>query len=171
MRFPTRAIHRVRQFFGAFGAWIWPVEPALPEGYLTLEQIALFRSMSQADQRHSLAAFHALRREGYDDRDLLVATLLHDIGKSLGPVPLWARVAIVLMEAWSPALLEKLASRNPRSLGYPFFVHREHSDYGAELALRAGCTPKVVNLIKRHHDPEAGEDDSLRALQRADSAN
>jgi len=180
-------------------AWVPQRELGPLNAYLTPPQAELFRRMPRCDQRHSLDVFHALARKGYHDHDLMVATLLHDVGKSRGRLRLWHRVLIVLIKALRPQLLGKLASSppphpplpgegagategglasdEPRSWRYPFFVHQHHPELGAQLAQAAGCSPATVALIRRHQEPPASnplkthQDKLLAALQEADGVN
>lgn len=102
---------------------------------------------------------------------------MHDVGKSGGQLRLWHRVLIVLIEALRPQLLDRLASDEPRSWRYPFFVHQHHPELGAELAQAAGCSPTIVELIRRHQQPLANNllrthrDKLLAALQEADGVS
>ncbi|MCK4451473.1 MAG: hypothetical protein KAX26_12870, partial [Anaerolineae bacterium] len=101
-------------------------ELGLLSEYLTPPQAELFLRMPRSDQRHGLDVFHALRRKQRHDRDLLAAALLHDVGKSGGQLRLWHRVLIVLISALRPELLNRLASDEPHSWRYLFFVHQHH---------------------------------------------
>jgi len=232
-------VYRISQFFRALVAWVPKQELSLLSEYLTPLQAELFQRMPRCDQRHGLDVFHALRTKQHNDHDLLIAALLHDVGKSGGflspstsPRPearpegsgrrlskggrlrLWHRVLIVLIEALKPQpfdgplvlwhctgplvlgpkdpgrsstvprdkglrtpLLDRLASEEPPSWRYPFFVHQQHPELGAELAQAAGCSPTTVELIRRHQEPLADnpfrthEDELLAALQEAEGVN
>lgn len=186
-------MYRVSQFFRALVAWVPKRELGLLSEYLTLPQAELFQRMPRCDQRHGLDVLYALRTKQHDDHDLLVAALLHDVGKSgnvLSPstssgrrlskggrLRLWHRVLIVLIEALRPQLLDRLARQEPRSWRYPFFVHQQHPESGAELAQAAGCSLTTVELIRRHQEPLANNpfrtyrDELLAALQEADGVN
>jgi len=170
-------VYRVSQFFRALAAWVPKRELSLLSEYLTPPQVELFQRMPRCDQRHGLDVFYALQRKQQHDRDLLVAALLHDAGKSEGRLRLWHRVLIVLIRAVGAPLLDRLALNEPRSWRYPFFVHQQHPELGAELAQATGCSLVTVELIRRHQEPSAGnpfrthQDKLLAALQEADGVN
>jgi hypothetical protein len=144
---------------------------------LTGEQMALFSKMQPSEQAHALQMLEWLQAHGETDPDLLVAALLHDTGKQCCPLRLWERVAIVLVQAASPALAQrwgKLELDGCRGWRKPFIVAAQHADWGAELALQAGAKPLVVALIRRHQTPAPAdscqhEDVLLRKLQAVDN--
>lgn len=135
----------------------------------------LFRAMPRYDRRHALGVLHTLQEWQYNDVDLLAAALLHDVGKTArqaGALHLWHRVAVVLMDALGPGLLERIGKDRKGTWQEPFFVQRHHAALGAELARQADCSPKTVGLVLHHEDPSAGADDPLlAALQAADAVN
>ncbi|HZO76032.1 MAG TPA: hypothetical protein VFB60_27790 [Ktedonobacteraceae bacterium] len=123
--------------------------------------LRLFRTMSQADQRHSLRVFLGLQARGYSDDDLLAAALLHDVGKAEGRVPFWTRPAIVIGKKCIPRLLNSLVKsplapgkesmpRWQRSLSYAWW----HAEVGAQLAADAGLSERAVLYIRTHHQPD-----------------
>jgi hypothetical protein len=167
------AQYRVRQFWSALRAQVTPEERQLVGRYLSPPLQSLFDRLSVADQRHSLDVFYALRAQGYNDRDLLAAALLHDVGKAGTNIHLWQRVAIVLLQATWPALLDELAWGDPANWRYAFYLQREHPEISARLAQEAGASPLTVELIRRHQVPlrqpgRSLEDKFLRVLQEAD---
>ena len=124
--------------------------------WLTPAQLAVFDSMHVADRRHGLDVVAALRTAGERDREVLVAGLIHDAGK--GDTGMLPRILHALGQAglgW-PA---RLARRLP---GMPASLDRliTHAETSAQLAERAGCTPRTVELIRWQdapRDPDAGE--------------
>jgi hypothetical protein len=181
----------VAQFFRATLARVRADEHDLIKRHLTSAQAALFYRMARSDQRHCLDVYHTLRRDGWEDGCLLRAALLHDAGKASPagldgrsgggwPMTVWHRVAIVLLQAFTwrevgPRCLERLAV-DGRGWKAPFFLHAQHAHVGAQWAKEAGCTTKVVALIRDHHEVrarmvEGAEEDRLSALQWADERN
>jgi len=151
------------------------VDLALADRYLPPAARHLFQAMPRYDQRHALGVLRTLQECGCDDRDLLAAALLHDVAKTAGQAAalrLWHRVAVVLMQALRPSLLERIARDQPGSWRQPFYVAQHHPALGARLALEAGCSPQTAELIRSHEDRPTGSDDPLlAALRAADEVN
>lgn len=165
MRGPARALYRGRQFFGALRPHIDAGLQAEAFRLLREPERRLFESMTLRDRQHCLQVYGRLRAQGHDDGDLLAAALLHDAGK--GQVALWHRVAYVLLKAWAPALLHRLASPG-QGRSWRQALHRclRHPELGAELARQAGSSAQVVALIRAaEYD---APDERLLALQAAD---
>jgi hypothetical protein len=137
--------------------------------------MGLFRAMPGHDRQHALNVVRALQQRGHDEPDLLAAALLHDVGKAVprgGRVRIGHRVAVVLMHAFWPALLERLAREDAVGWRRPFYVQQHHAAISAQLAQEAGCSPVTVDLIRHHEDAPGPADDSLlAALQAADGTN
>ena len=77
-------------------------------GILPSAALALFHTMSIADQQHSLRVYRGLKERGCTEVEMLMAALLHDVGKAQGRVPFWTRPAIVLGKQFAPRLLARL---------------------------------------------------------------
>lgn len=161
----SRARYRSRQFFSSLRPRI---DAGLRDEALRLlrePERALFASMTQRDQQHCLDVYRRLRIEGRDDRDLLVAALLHDAGK--GRIAVWHRVAFVALDAIAPKAIDRIAAPGDGP-GYRQALYRcrHHGELGARLAEAAGCSAAVVSLIGG-----SAQDEWSRALARADDAS
>src|SRR5215210_1129475 len=116
---------------------------------LTTAQQQAFRALPHYDQVHLRTVYVTLIEDGERDDDLLLAALLHDIGKvGFGThVRLVDRVATVLLRRLAPSLLARLA-RLPASgwrRGLALSVH--HPELGAALAASLGCSRRTCWLI------------------------
>lgn len=135
---------------------------------------SLFALLTWADQWHSYRVVCDLRGAGYNDPDLLVAALLHDVGKTCYPLTAWDRTLIVVGGALFARRAEAWGAGPVDSWRRPFVVRARHPDWGAEMAAAAGSRPAVVDLIRRHADRPAANDpagNALRALRWADDQN
>lgn len=189
------ALYRAWQFFAAIKASLPPWAGGVRGGLTAADkaliasilparsQQALFNRMPPNDQHHALAVARTLQQAGYSRPALLQAALLHDVGKSMGQ-PIIHRVLIVLLEAFWPAALHRLATpASPGEAGEvgpgwrrPFVIHARHPAIGAGWAQEAACEPLAVRLIARHQDilpggPASEEEKLLVALQWADNLN
>lgn len=142
-------LYRVRQLLRATNApQLSPQDIERVQSVLNRDALALYQSMPPGDQRHSLVIFDALQEQGYNDRPLLQAALLHDVAKR--NVGLAHRTGVVVLNKLSPGALAQWASENPSSWRYPFYLSLHHPELGAELAGCAGAEPEAVELIRSH---------------------
>ena len=154
---PTWWAGKLRQTSRHLVGRVTPQERSTLDGWLTPAQRSLFERMHPADQRHGMDVVAALRGDGHDDPELLLAGLFHDASK--GPrTRLWHRVA------WS--LGERYGSWVWRASGViPGFTQaldriRTHPADSALLAQAAGCSRRTAELIRHQaapRDPVAGE--------------
>jgi hypothetical protein len=156
---------KVRQFRAHLRANVEPAERAALVAWTSPAQLALFDSMHVADRRHGLDVVSSLRGDGVDDRDVLLAGLLHDAGK--GDTGVLPRVAYSLGQRYGPWIW-RTASAVP---GWADALARlkTHARASATLAAAAGCSQRTVDLIREQDaptDPEYGE-----LLRLADEAN
>ncbi|MGH2469380.1 MAG: HDIG domain-containing metalloprotein, partial [Chloroflexota bacterium] len=109
-------------------------------------EAALFARMPPADQLEGLQVLAELRRWGFEgDRDLLLAGLLHDMGKAQAPARVRYRMAATLLEG-SPRLLRSIGRHSP-----VLRVLANHAALGAAMARRAELPLDVQRLIALHH--------------------
>jgi hypothetical protein len=161
-------VHRVGQFVAHVRARVAPDETAFARRVLPPDAATLFDGMPVADRRHALDVSGRLLARGTDDPDLLAAALLHDAAKG-HRMRLWHRIAGVLLEAFAPATLRRLASPDPSSWRHPFHLYLHHAELSAEMAVAAGCSARTAAFIRR----DAADSDVRlqRALDDADDAS
>jgi hypothetical protein len=162
-----RPAYRTRQLIGALKPRIERSERSEAEQLLGPKLSALFESMSKRDQRHSLDVYRILKDQGHTDRDLLVASLLHDSGKAAVAgvkVRLWHRIAYVLLGTGAPWALRRLA-RGRGGLA----ALSQHAERGALVAEALGAPIAVVELIRGHEDIDM-PDERQRLLRIADDS-
>ena len=172
----TRILYRLRQFWDVLrNRPLTERELAVVQDVLTDQQMALFLQLQPAEQQHALRVLQAVQHEGEAHPDLLVAALLHDIGKIRHPLRLWERVVIVLGKRFFPYQAQKWGGVEHRGWARPFKVASTHPAWGAELAQRVGVSPEAVRLIQEHQKespPHENEEDRfLSILQKADRNN
>src|SRR5262249_29659191 len=112
--------------------------------------------------------------QGCDERNLLAAALLHDVGKAQGRGPFWTRPAIVLGKFLAPGWLRQSVVHPQRFATHQVPYWRQglsyalwHADVGAELAAQAGLSERAVLYIRTHHQP----DGPAAALHRVDEVS
>lgn len=161
-------LYRVHQFLQALVPQkLRPAEVDWIQNLLPPKAIPLFFAQTLADQRHALDVTLDLSSlpPYSSSRNLLIAALLHDCGKSRHPLKIWERVYIVLAQKLPKNLWNALL-HFPSFLANPLQVAENHPLWGAELAHQAGLDPEIVELIRNHHCPQSPEE---RLLNRVDN--
>ena len=137
---------------------------------------ALFFRMSDPDQSHSVRVFQTLVDQGEENSDLLMAALLHDVGKSLHPLRAWERSLVVVTNRILPNQVLKWGQDEPYGWRQPFVVALQHPEWGAALVQQEGGSETLVTLIRYHQEhalPNIRKDiqELLERLQTADGMN
>jgi len=168
---PVRILYRLRQFWHTLTSnTISPVS-AQVLALLSPQQKALFDQLQPAEKSHALDMARKLMEQGEVQSDLLVAAMLHDIGKlhySLHPIE---RAMVVMVKAVSPSLAARVGRlpeggwENVPWWRRAFVVADHHAAWGAELARQSGVSPLAEILIREHHHSTSpavnGIEDSL----------
>lgn len=161
-----RPLYRLRQFFQAI--FVHPGAEALTlvQTELGPELYELFNQMTPFDQDHSIRVYQELRVSGETDSDLLAAGLLHDVGKSRYPLPIYERAIVVLFRDLF-AKSDYGSGGRVRWYERPFYNADRHPTWGAEMVLEQGGSEKTAELIRCHQDqlpPVATNDETARML-------
>ncbi len=169
-------IYRGRQFWQALTAR--PTKQGMEEARQVLPGplFALFTRLQPSEKAHAIHVFR-LVKEASTDHELLVAALLHDIGKIVQPLEVWERVLIVLARNFQKLTRTGPYGKRkmkPSTWARALIVAEKHPIWGAQLVRKAGASQTVVRLIRRHQDrlvyePETREDRLLKILQAADN--
>jgi hypothetical protein len=125
--------------------------------------------MQPSEQTHSLQVCKELLSVTDKDHlpqqwDLLVAALLHDVGKSRRPLRAYERVMIVLGHALFPDIVNRWGGEDVKIdddnrdvtrltwLKILFVVAEQHPCWGASLAAEAGVSPLTASLSRHHQN-------------------
>ena len=148
----SRTGYRIWQFFQSLKKPPGDDDWKVVESILSPAELALFRDLSIQDQNHSIRVLEGIQKRGEEDRDLLKAALLHDLGKMKYPLRRWERVMVVLMTGLFPRKVKYWGKGTPVGLKRSLVVTYKHPEWGADLATQAGSSPRTVWLIKNHED-------------------
>lgn len=157
---------RTRQFTRYVAGRVSAAEREELRSWLTPPQLGLFDRMHRADRRHGLDVVAALKAAGHDDRDLLIAGLLHDSGKGRS-LHVWHRIGWSVSEHYGAGVRQTL-ERLP-TFQTAFATLAAHAEVSATLARDAGCSGRTVDLIR--HQAEPVDEELGVALQLADEAS
>lgn len=161
-----RIVYRLRQFWRAFYAKINPLDLERGLALLNPAQAELFLQLQPSEKEHALSMVRRLIAQGDDQADLLVAALLHDVGKLRYRMNPLERTMVVLVGAIYPTRLKEWGSLPPAGWedvsGWrrAFVVAEQHARWGAEMARGAGVSPLAETLIQSHHHPRLAQADA-----------
>lgn len=167
---------RLRQGLSALVALVRPPDRSSAARVLSPALFALFETMRPGEAQHSLHVMETLIQMGESNPSLLVAALLHDVGKTRYPFRLPERALVVLTRKLAPGLFKRWGAGDPSGWRRPFVISVQHPAWSAELAAHAGADPLAIELIAHHqrklkHPPQDEGERLLAALQAADDEN
>jgi hypothetical protein len=165
--------YRLKQVWWDLTAIVLPVDYTEAEAALSPELLALFKRMRKGDQRHGLRVMGKLTAAGHTHPDLLVAALLHDVGKARYRYTVFDRTLVVLAKRFAPRRYACRSRGEARGLWRPLTISAQHPQWSAEDMAAAGASGLAVALARRHQDalerePNCEEDRLLVLLQSVD---
>lgn len=165
----TAVLARFRQGFTAL--LLLRHAAPMPQAYrphLPTAVVDYWNTLSPYDQRHLISVASDLRKNS-KPRDLVLAGLLHDVGKP-AHVPIAARVAVVFMDRFPHSVKARVRNVKRPPLGLSA-IHSllNHAENGADLLASHNMSPAIVWLVRHHEDTLSNP--WLTALQDADNRN
>lgn len=155
-------INRVKQFWFALFSRMRPEDIKFVQEYLDEKERLLFLQMDRPTQTHCVrvakTCLSLLKTKDYpiNQRLLVKAALLHDIGKPAHKIRTIDRIFIVLLgtlTAKRPAdLLQQIGSGG--RFAQALAAHVAHPHRGARLAREFKLDPAIIFLIENHHCEE-----------------
>lgn len=154
---PARVVHLTRRFVGSLS----PASPraedeAWAQAHLSEREWALWRRLSPADRRHSLAVARRVKRAlgGEATTAVVAAALLHDIGKLASGLGTWGRVVATVAGSGTERQRARRWAEGTgpaRRLG----LYLRHAPIGADMLAEAGSDNITVTWTREHHLPES----------------
>ncbi|HEV2065498.1 MAG TPA: HD domain-containing protein [Thermomicrobiales bacterium] len=160
--------HRLRQtLFYLSSAWPGPrSSPAIPcaiASELRPGTAEIFKQLAQADQVHAIDVAMGLAELGAPP-DLVIAGLLHDIGKVQDSyrITVADRIAHVLMCRFAPTTVDRLRrSIAPRGGTQGLWALSVHDHVGAGIVRDLGYGDRIEWLVRHHQTPDPDDPDLL----------
>jgi len=150
-RFGT-ARHLAVRFVGS----LWPGGPSAADErwarqWCTGGEAGLWARMAGPDRRHAVAVARRVEAAGYQDRPVMAAALLHDVGKITAGLGTLGRVVATV--AAMAAGHERASGWSGGGLGRRAGLYVRHDELGAALLAEAGSDELTVRWAREHHLP------------------
>jgi putative nucleotidyltransferase with HDIG domain len=152
-------LYRARQFWRTVSIETGPLELERAQALLYPEQRELFAQLQLGEKQHALQMLCKLLEQGENQPDLLLAALLHDVGKLRYRLNPFERAMVVMVQAIKPEQSRRWGNLPPDGWGdlpgwrKAFIEAEHHAEWGAEMARQAGVSPLTETLIREHHHP------------------
>ncbi|MFZ0013018.1 MAG: hypothetical protein WAL25_02775 [Acidimicrobiia bacterium] len=157
---PGSPAHLIRRFFDVARARpLSSAERAEVAGRLTDDLTTLFFDQPGCDQRHGYQAALSVVADGVTDNGVIVAALMHDVGKR------HSRLGLIGRSVASVMILMRLSRLPDRVAAY-----RDHGVTGARDLGRAGAPALAIDFALHHHGrrPPSIAPDTWKVLVKAD---
>ncbi len=151
-------MYRIQQFFKSLFVTKAMVDMEFVREHLTSAQEGVFLRMQAYDRYHSVLFAKTLITNVYRvQEDLIVAALLHDVGKSRYPINSFHRMGAVVARKFAPALMEKEDNQEVTFLNRTVLVSNHHAEWSEEMARIAGVSELTAWIIAHHEDETLDE--------------
>lgn len=157
-------IYRVKQFFQGLFANISKEDRAFINKYLNQDEQVLFFKLRLNEQYHSLKVAYGCCGCEPNNRSLIRAALLHDVGKLGSNLNLINKSLVVLLTKFH---LEE--GKLPSFLKKAVYFKKHHPELGYKMLLSYEIDTHELELIRQHHEPHKETDQEMRILQYYDN--
>ncbi len=143
-------IHLVRRFLGSLSPLpVADEDESWASAQLGPGERQLWQRMSRADRKHSVGVARRVAEQVGEERPVLAAALLHDVGKVDADLGTFGRVAATLVGRRRAARWDGRPGARGRMSAY-----LRHDAIGAALLEDAGADPVTAAWAREHHRPE-----------------
>lgn len=144
-------LHLVRRFLGSLSPRpVAPEDDAWATAVLGPGERQLWQRMSRADRKHSVGVARSVAaRAGEDERAVIAAALLHDVGKVEADLGTLGRVAATVVGRRRASAWGQAGGARGRLARY-----LRHDAIGGDLLEDAGADPLTVAWAREHHRDE-----------------
>jgi len=161
----SRITYRITQFWNALRTRPASTDLEWALSKLSTAQIDLFTQLHRSEQVHSISVLKKIVQNEHanfdeDDQAIIVAALLHDVGKTLYPLAIWERVLVVLSKTLFPKQVRQWGRGQPTGWRRAFVIAEQHPEWGAQLVARTDASPLTVELIRLHQSPNPENTDN-----------
>jgi putative nucleotidyltransferase with HDIG domain len=173
-------LKRINQVISALTARLYEADIDFIEKHLNQREQTLFWAMNLPDQRHSLNVAYtsmvlAQKIAYVDEKNLIKASLLHDVGKVHGDVSTFDKIVTVIAYKFAPIWSEKWAKfgkgNRLDNLRHAFYIYFNHAERSKEKLIAIGLD-ELADIVSKHHKAPASDDQlELTILRKADDVN
>ena len=156
-------MYRVKQFFQGLFAKVNNEDKDFIKRYLNEEE-NLFFQLRISEQYHSLKVAYGCLQSQPENRMLIRAALLHDIGKIGSNLHLINKSLVVLIKKFK---IDK--GKLPSFLKKAIYYKEEHPEIGYKLLLSYSVDEPILELVKNHHVFNENYGEEMKTLKHYDN--
>ncbi|WP_152891280.1 HD domain-containing protein [Clostridium tarantellae] len=165
-------IYRVKQIIWAIICSCKSIDYNYVDKFLNKQEQKIFRRLKKSEQHHSIRvsneAIKLLNNNKYielDKKEVIKASLLHDIGKIKYPMNLIEKVLLVILNKITKGKIKKISSVLCIDIYY------NHPKYSVEILknLKSVYSNSFIEAINEHHNNDLISNNLLNILREADN--
>lgn len=146
-------INRIRQFFLCLFLNFNSDDMDYINEKLNNDIKPVFLKLSDYEKKHSILVAQAVEKEFMNDPDLILAALLHDIGKSKYHINIFQKSLFVLLDYLSRGKLKKFTGNKS------IYIFYNHGEAGYDILKSNNYNNRILEIVKNHHNNDVYDDD------------